>query len=51
LHAAFAAYSCLAVLPDGDIVCFYERGENSYEKLAFARFDLGWLTDGQDKLK
>ena len=50
LHAGPAAYSCLAVLPsrDGDrdvaIGCLYERGEQqAYERITFARFDLGWL--------
>jgi sialidase-1 len=52
LHAAFAAYSCLAALPDGDIACLYERGEKqTYEKITFARFTLNWLTDGKDTLK
>ena len=40
-----AAYSCLAVLPDGRVVCLYEYGhENPYEKLALARFDMEWIT-------
>ena len=35
-----AAYCCLAVLPDGTILCFYERGrgEYPYEKITLARF-------------
>ena len=38
------AYSCLAVLPGGDIGCLYETGrEHAYEKIAFARFSLDWL--------
>jgi len=46
-----SAYSSLAVLPDGKIGCLYERGEESaYEKITFARFSLGWLTDGKDSL-
>jgi sialidase-1 len=48
LHSAFAAYSCLAILPDGDIGCLYERGERTYEGITFARFDLNWLTGGKD---
>jgi sialidase-1 len=49
LHAGPAAYSDLAVLPDGTIGCLYERGERQYsEKLTFARFNLEWLTDGKD---
>ena len=34
------------------ICCLYERGEeHPYERLAFARFDLEWLTDGDDHLR
>ena len=32
-----AAYSCLAVLPDGQILCLYERGEkHAYETITLA---------------
>ncbi len=49
LHAGPAAYSCLTVLPDGRIGCFYEAGQkNPYEKIVFARFTLQWLTDNKD---
>jgi len=49
LHAGPAAYSCLTVLPDLTAACLYERGESkAYEKITFARFSLGWLTDGRD---
>jgi hypothetical protein len=45
LHAGPSAYSELARLPDGDIVCLYESGEkHSYEWIRFARFPLTWLT-------
>jgi sialidase-1 len=45
LHSGPAAYSDLAVLPSGEIGCFYERGEKGpYEKITFARFNLEWLT-------
>lgn len=45
VHAGPAAYSCLAVLPDGSIACLYERGEaHPYERITFARFALWWLT-------
>lgn len=48
LHAGPAAYSCLAVLPDGTITCLYERGrKNSYETLTLARFSLEWLLAGR----
>jgi sialidase-1 len=52
LHAGPAAYSALAVLPDGTIGCLYERGQkSSYETITFARFTLDWLTDGKDRLQ
>ncbi|MBI1833006.1 MAG: exo-alpha-sialidase [Planctomycetes bacterium] len=38
LHAGPAAYSCLAVLPNGDIACLYERGDKTaYETITFAK--------------
>ncbi len=47
-----SAYSDLAILPDGTVACFYERGEkHPYETITFARMTLAWLTDGQDALK
>jgi len=49
LHEGPSAYSCLTALADLSIGCLYERGEKSpYEKITFARFTLGWLTDGAD---
>jgi sialidase-1 len=54
LDAGFSGYSDLAVLPDGTILCFYERGsidgKNSFgsDRLTVARFNLEWLTDGAD---
>lgn len=46
LHAGPSAYSCLTVLPDMTVGCFYERGEQSaYETITFARFPIGWLED------
>jgi len=58
LEPGFSAYSDLAVLADGTILCFYERGQKpqpgkkplSYTLLTLARFNLQWLTDGQDSL-
>jgi sialidase-1 len=36
-----SAYSCLTVLPDGQIGILYENGEsNSYERITFLRFSL-----------
>jgi len=47
LHPGPAAYSCLAVLPDGDVACLYEAGEeHPYEAIVFARFPLAWLAEG-----
>jgi sialidase-1 len=52
LHAGPSAYSCLAVHPDGTILCFYENGQKrAYEKLTVARISLDWLTDGRDSGK
>jgi sialidase-1 len=54
LEAGFSGYSDLAVLPDGTILCFYERGsidgKNNFGtgRLTVARFNLAWLTDGAD---
>jgi sialidase-1 len=42
LHPGPAAYSDLAVMPDGTALCLYERGaEHPYEEIALARFVLG----------
>lgn len=44
IHDGPAAYSTMAVLPDGTIGLLYERGDrNPYEKITFARFNLEWL--------
>ena len=37
-----SAYSDLAVLPDGTVLCLYERGD----RLTVARFNLEWLASG-----
>lgn len=50
------AYSSMTVFPDGSIGIIYETGEDNegfadpYAKLAFARFNLEWLTEGKDHL-
>ena len=49
LHDGPSAYSCLAVLPEGDIGCLYEGGKTKYGEIVFARFSLEWLTDGKDR--
>ena len=52
LHEGPSAYSDLCIAPGATICCLYERGEvHPYEKLTFARFDLGWLTNGKDHLE
>jgi sialidase-1 len=54
LETGFSGYSDLAVLPDGTILCFYERGsidgKNNFAtgRVTVARFNLDWLTDGAD---
>ena len=54
LEPGFSGYSDLAVLPDGTILCFYERGsidgKNNFAtgRVTVARFNLDWLTDGAD---
>lgn len=47
LEPGRSAYSDLAVLQDGTILCFYERAK----LLTIARFNLEWLTDGKDAWK
>jgi sialidase-1 len=51
VFAGPSAYSCLARLPNGDIGLLYEGGDrHRYQKMMFARFPIGWLTDGKDEL-
>lgn len=41
LYAGPSAYSCLAQLPNSEILCLYERGEKSpYEQITLARLSL-----------
>jgi sialidase-1 len=53
LEPGASAYSDLAVLPDGTILCWYERApennKGAYGRLTLARFTLEWLTDGNDR--
>ena len=47
-----AGYSCLAVLKNGMIACFYEGGTERYnDTISLALFNLEWLTDGTDYLQ
>lgn len=51
VHAGPAAYSDLVVLPDGDVLCFYEGGEKgAYESIRMARLGKGRLS-GTDSSK
>jgi sialidase-1 len=59
LEPGLSAYSDLAALPDGTLLCFYERGRVSsdptikptiYGYLTLARFNVEWLTDGKDTI-
>ena len=44
-----SAYSSLTAGKDGTIYLLFERGEKKlYESIALARFNLTWLTNGQD---
>jgi sialidase-1 len=49
-----SAYSDLAVLPDGTMLCHYGRGGTEsnprIDMLTVARFNLEWLTNGRDTL-
>jgi len=50
LHKGPSAYSSMAVMPDGQIVSLLETGKtHPYEKIAFMRFSIEWLTDGKEK--
>ena len=42
-----SAYSCLTLLPNGEIGLFYESGSGG---VTFTSFSLSWLTDGEDHL-
>ncbi len=51
LHPGPAAYSDLCVAQDMRICCLYERGrEGPYERITLARFNVAWLTAGEDRL-
>ena len=44
LHPGPAAYSCLTILPKGEIGCLYECGEKApYEKIVLARMSMDWI--------
>jgi sialidase-1 len=46
LHPGPSAYSCLTVLPNGEVACLYEAGqEHPYESIVLATFLLVWLDE------
>ncbi|AQQ70479.1 Sialidase precursor [Limihaloglobus sulfuriphilus] len=49
LYSGPSAYSCLAVLADGRVACFYENGY--YERITLAVFTLDWLLDKYESLE
>ncbi len=50
IYPGRAAYSSLAVLPDGSVGLLYEHGpQHDTDQITFVRFTLEWLTDGMDK--
>lgn len=50
LNPGLTGYSCLTVLNDGTVGCFYENGEYEQYQLYFARISLDWLSDGKKRL-
>jgi sialidase-1 len=48
VHKGLAAYSDLAIAHDRSILLLYEADD--YSKIALARFNLEWLSDGKDHL-
>ena len=52
VHAGPSAYSDMAVAPDKTICLLYERSDSGlpYKNLTLARFDIEWVTGGEDRL-
>ena len=50
LDGGTAGYSCLTILDDGTIGILYES-HHPKASLTFSRFNLEWLTDGEDSLQ
>ncbi len=49
VNEGHSAYSSLAAAEDGTIYLLFERGEKKlYDRMAVARFNLDWLTQGKD---
>jgi sialidase-1 len=60
LEPGYSAYCDLAMLPDGTMLCYYERGRAAVAAkknlvnnagLTIARFNLEWLTDNKDSIQ
>jgi len=49
IHEDSGAYSCLVVLPDGEIGCFFERNVQGAMTLTLAKFPLSWATGGSSE--
>jgi len=47
IYAGSAAYSSLSVLPNGEIILFFEA--NDYQDNLFVRYNMEWLKDGRDR--
>ena len=53
IEPGWSAYSDIAVAQDGTILCFYGRSKRpnfAGDSLTLARFNIEWLTDGEDHL-
>lgn len=54
IEPGLSGYSALAVCPDKTILALFERGapnsENTDDYLTLARFNLAWLSDGQETI-
>lgn len=49
VHEGMSAYSSLAAGSDGTVYLLFERGEEKlYDRMALARFNLAWVTQGRD---
>lgn len=49
IHDGPAAYSCMAVLPDGVIGILYERGDDTpYRAVTFAKLSVEWLLSDRE---
>ena len=50
VNESHSAYSSLAAAPDGTIYLLFEQGKKKlYDSIALARFNLAWLTEGQER--